>query len=201
MSDIRVGISGWTYPPWRKTFYPVGLPQKRELAHAANLLHTIEINGSFYALQKPASYRKWFAETPDDFMFSVKGGRFITHMKKLRGVETALANFFASGVLALEHKLGPLLWQLPPVLAFEPDRLTAFFELLPRTTVEAARLAARHRPGRRRYRGQMAVPGRGHRGPGVRAPARRRRALRQRILRFRAGRLGRQGAGVGGTGP
>ncbi len=144
MSDIRVGISGWTYPPWRKTFYPVGLPQKRELAHAANLLRTIEINGSFYALQKPASYRKWFTETPDDFMFSVKGGRFITHMKKLRGVETALANFFASGVLALEHKLGPLLWQLPPVLAFEPDRLTAFFELLPRTTVEAARLAEQH---------------------------------------------------------
>jgi len=108
MADVRIGISGWTYAPWRKTFYPEGLPHRRELAHAAGLLHTIEINGSFYALQKPSSYRRWFTDTPDDCMFSVEAPRFITHMKKLKDVETPLANFFASGVLALEQKLGPV---------------------------------------------------------------------------------------------
>ncbi|MGZ4542404.1 MAG: DUF72 domain-containing protein [Mycobacteriaceae bacterium] len=142
--EIRVGISGWTYPPWRKVFYPEGLPHRSELAYASRLLRTVEINGSFYSLQKPTSYQKWCAETPEDFVFSVKGGRFVTHLKKLRDVETPLANFFSSGVLALGHKLGPVLWQLPPSLAFDAERLAAFFELLPRTTVEAARLAERH---------------------------------------------------------
>ena len=144
MADVRIGISGWTYAPWRKTFYPEGLPHRRELAHAAGLLHTIEINGSFYALQKPSSYRRWFTDTPDDFVFSVKAPRFITHMKKLKDVETPLANFFASGVLGLEHKFGPVLWQLPPSLGFNQERLRTFFDLLPRTTAEAARLAERH---------------------------------------------------------
>jgi len=144
MADVRIGISGWTYAPWRKTFYPEGLPHRRELAHAASLLRTIEINGSFYALQKPSSYRRWFTDTPDDFVFSVKAPRFITHMKKLKDVETPLANFFASGVLALEHKFGPVLWQLPPSLGFNQERLRTFFDLLPRTTAEAARLAERH---------------------------------------------------------
>jgi len=144
MADVRIGISGWTYAPWRKTFYPEGLPHRRELAHAAGLLHTIEINGSFYALQKPSSYRRWFTDTPADFMFSVKAPRFITHMKKLKDVETPVANFFASGVLALEQKLGPVLWQLPPSLGFNQERLRTFFDLLPRTTVHAARLAERH---------------------------------------------------------
>src|SRR5690348_15973728 len=114
--DVRVGISGWNYPPWRGVFYPPGLPQRPELEHAANVLGTIEINGSFDALQKPESYADWYRRTPADFLFSVKGGRFVTHMKKLRDVETPLANFFASGVLALGHKLGPFLWQLPPNL-------------------------------------------------------------------------------------
>ena len=112
--DVRVGISGWTYPPWRGEFYPKGLPHRAELNYAASNLSTIEINGSFYSLQRPTSYRTWHDQTPDDFVFSVKGGRFITHMKRLLEPETTLPNFFGSGVLALRDKLGPFLWQLPP---------------------------------------------------------------------------------------
>jgi uncharacterized protein YecE (DUF72 family) len=144
VSLVRVGISGWNYPPWRGVFYPPGLPQRLELEHAASLLSTIEINGSFYALQKPESFQAWRDRTPPDFLFSVKGGRFVTHLKKLRGVETPLANFFASGVLALGPKLGPLLWQLPPNLGYDESRLADFFALLPRTTTAAAALAAGH---------------------------------------------------------
>lgn len=140
----RVGISGWTYPPWRGVFYPRGLRQADELAHAATRLWTIEVNGSFYALQKPDSYRAWAAATPDDFVFSVKGPRFITHMKKLTDVRVPLANFLGSGVLALEHRLGPLLWQLPPTLGFDAERMKTFFGLLPRTTAAAAALAGEH---------------------------------------------------------
>jgi len=139
-----VGISGWRYPPWRGSFYPKGLAQRRELEYAADRLSSIEINGSFYALQRPEHYQRWYAETPDDFIFSVKGGRFITHMKKLRDVDVPLANFLGSGVLALAEKLGPLLWQLPPNLSFDAERLHAFFELLPRTTTQAAALARNH---------------------------------------------------------
>jgi uncharacterized protein YecE (DUF72 family) len=142
--EVRVGISGWTYPPWRGVFYPPGLPHRLELEHAASLLGTIEINGSFYALQRPESYQDWRARTPEDFLFSVKGGRFVTHLKKLRDVETPLANFFASGVLALGPKLGPVLWQLPPNLGFDAGRIADFLALLPRTTAGAAELASRH---------------------------------------------------------
>lgn len=141
---VRVGISGWTYPPWRGVFYPAGLAHRRELEYVATRLDTVEINGSFYGLQRPSSYRAWFAQTPDDFVFAVKGGRFITHMKKLADVDTPLANFFGSGVLALEHKLGPVLWQLPPMLPFDPGRLESFFQRLPRTTAEAGKLAKGH---------------------------------------------------------
>ncbi|HVY29579.1 MAG TPA: DUF72 domain-containing protein [Polyangiaceae bacterium] len=144
MSEVRVGISGWSYAPWRKVFYPVGLRQADELKFASRQFSSIELNGSFYSLQRPESYRSWHRQTPDDFVFAVKGGRFITHMKRLRDVETALANFFASGVLCLERKLGPFLWQLPPQLAFSEDVLRRFFELLPKTTQELARLAKRH---------------------------------------------------------
>jgi uncharacterized protein YecE (DUF72 family) len=144
VARIRIGISGWAYPGWRRHFYPRGLAQRRELEYAASRFGSVEINGSFYSLQRPSSFESWRDQTPDGFVFAVKGGRFITHMKKLSGVETALANFFASGVLALGPKLGPVLWQLPPVLAFEPERLAAFFDLLPRTTSAAARLAAGH---------------------------------------------------------
>jgi uncharacterized protein YecE (DUF72 family) len=141
---IRTGISGWTYPPWRKVFYPPGLAHSRELSYAASKLTSIEINGSFYALQKPTSYQKWYAETPDGFVFSVKGPRFVTHMKKLADVDGPLANFFASGLLALGNKLGPVLWQLPPTLGYDAARLASFFDQLPRTTAEAAALARRH---------------------------------------------------------
>jgi len=141
---IRVGTSGWRYPPWRGEFYPAGLPQRRELAYLAQRFDTAELNGSFYSLQRPERYRAWFEETPADFVFAVKGSRFITHLKQLKGIETALANFYASGVLALGAKLGPFLWQLPPRLAFDPDKLESFFALLPRTTTEAAKLARGH---------------------------------------------------------
>ncbi len=145
MSGVtRVGISGWTYPGWRGDFYPKGLPHRRELEYAAGQLTSIEINGSFYSLQRPSSYAKWRAEVPEDFVFSVKGGRFITHLKKLRDVETPLANFFASGVLNLGPALGPILWQLPATSTYDEQVLRDFLALLPRTTTEAARLALRH---------------------------------------------------------
>ncbi len=144
MARAYVGISGWSYPGWRGGFYPSGLAHARELEHAASKLSSVEINGSFYSLQRPESYACWRDATPEGFVFAVKGSRFITHMKKLRDVDAALANFFASGVLALGPKLGPILWQLPPNLAFDPERLAGFFDRLPRTTVEAARIAKRH---------------------------------------------------------
>jgi uncharacterized protein YecE (DUF72 family) len=141
---VHIGISGWRYPPWRGTFYPKGLPQREELSCAARHLSTIEINGSFYSLQRPEYYAAWAAEVPAEFVFAVKGGRFITHMKRLAGADVALANFFASGLLALGPKLGPILWQLPPTLRFDPGLLSAFLAALPRTTAAAARLAAGH---------------------------------------------------------
>ncbi len=144
MAQIRIGISGWTYPPWRGVFYPKGLPHRRELEYAASQLTTIEINGSFYSLHRPSNYQAWHDQTPDDFVFSVKGPRFITHMKKLRDVETPLANFFANGLLALGGKLGPILWQLPPSLGYDVERMDAFLSRLPRSTAEAAWLARRH---------------------------------------------------------
>jgi uncharacterized protein YecE (DUF72 family) len=141
---VRVGISGWRYRPWRGTFYPTGLPQRAELAYAAERLSTIELNGSFYALQRPEYYAAWAAEVPEDFVFAVKGSRYVTHLTRLSGGEPALANFFASGLLGLGPKLGPLLWQLPATLRFDAGVLAAFLELLPRTTAAAARLAERH---------------------------------------------------------
>ena len=142
--DLRVGISGWTYAPWRGSFFPSGLVQKRELAYAASQVNSIEINGTFYSLQRPASYRAWRDETPDRFLFAVKAPRFITHIRRLKDCRIPLANFFASGVLALGEKLGPLLWQLPPSLPFDPDRLEAFLRLLPADTAGAAVLARAH---------------------------------------------------------
>jgi uncharacterized protein YecE (DUF72 family) len=140
----RVGISGWTYPPWRGVFYPPKLPHRRELEFVGQRLSTVEINGSFYSLQRPSSYRSWYEQTPDGFVFSVKGPRFVTHMKKLRDVETPLANFFANGLLALRDKLGPILWQLPPSLGYDAERMADFFARLPQSTGEAAWLARRH---------------------------------------------------------
>jgi uncharacterized protein YecE (DUF72 family) len=144
VGEIRIGTSGWVYPPWRGVFYPKGLAQKRELEHLSRQVTSVEINGSFYSLQRPSSYLRWAAQTPDDFVFAVKGGRFITHLKRLRDSGDTLANFFASGVLALGPKLGPFLWQLPPTLQFDAGLLTEFFGNLPRTTTAAAELATRH---------------------------------------------------------
>ena len=144
MARTSIGISGWRYGPWRGTFYPEKWPQKRELEYAASKLNSIEINGSFYSLQRPESYQAWYEQTPKDFVFSVKGGRFITHMKKLRDVEVPLANFFASGVLGLREKLGPILWQFPPNMPFDLERFEAFFKLLPRDTEAAAKLGRGH---------------------------------------------------------
>lgn len=142
--ETRIGISGWRYAPWRGRFYPAGLAQRLELDFASRMLPTIEINGSFYSLQRPASYKAWHDATPEDFVFAVKGPRYITHILRLRDARTALANFFASGVFALGAKLGPILWQLPPSFAFEAERLDEFLALLPRDGRAALRLARRH---------------------------------------------------------
>ncbi len=142
--QVRIGISGWRYPPWRGVFYPKGLAQRAELAYAAEHLNTIEINGSFYSLQRPQSYYAWYEQTPAGFVFAAKGSRFVTHMMRLRDVGSVLPNFFASGLLALRDKLGPLLWQLPPNMPFDATVLEAFLAGLPRTSGEAAYLARRH---------------------------------------------------------
>jgi uncharacterized protein YecE (DUF72 family) len=142
--QFRIGISGWRYEPWRGVFYPEGLPQRRELEYASRMVRTIEINGSFYSLQRPEFYTEWHDATPDDFVFAVKGPKYITHMRRLKEVETPLANFFASGVFELKAKFGPILWQFPPMMHFKPDRFERFFELLPRDTEAAAALARQH---------------------------------------------------------
>lgn len=141
---IRIGISGWTYPAWRGVFYPKGLPHKRELAYAAEHFRAVEVNGTFYSLQRPESFARWAEETPDGFVFAVKGSRYITHMRRLKNVETPLANFWASGLLRLGRKLGPVLWQFPPRMKFDAERFESFFELLPRDTDQARALARRH---------------------------------------------------------
>jgi uncharacterized protein YecE (DUF72 family) len=144
MSAVRIGISGWRYPPWRGVFYPEGLPQRNELAYAASLFPSIEINGSFYSLQRPSSYGAWADATPPHFQFSVKAPRFITHIKRLRDVNTALANFFASGVLRLGPKLGPILWQFPPSFTYDEGLMEVFFSSLPHSTDDAVKVARRH---------------------------------------------------------
>jgi len=128
---IRVGIGGWVYPPWRGVFYPPGLTHARELAHASRQVTAIEINGTFYGAQKPASFRRWHDETPEDFIFSVKGPRFATHRSDLATAGPSIDRFFASGVLELRDKLGPVLWQFAPWLRFDETGFAAFLELLP----------------------------------------------------------------------
>lgn len=142
--SIRVGVSGWLYPEWRGSFYPRGLPLAQELSYAAAQFNSIEINGSFYRLQRPEHFERWHDCTPADFMFAVKGSRYMTHMLKLIRIDAALANFLASGLLRLGRKLGPILWQLPPQVRFDAERLRAFLQLLPRDTDEALRIARRH---------------------------------------------------------
>lgn len=144
MAKARIGVSGWSYDSWRGEFYPDDLPKRRQLEHASRRFNSIEINSSFYSLLEPDTYRSWYESTPSDFRFAVKGSRFITHNKKLRDVQTPLANFLASGVLALEEKLGPIVWQVSSSLKFDAERIAGFLELLPHDTEQAAALAKRH---------------------------------------------------------
>jgi uncharacterized protein YecE (DUF72 family) len=154
----RIGTSGWTYPRWRGDFYPKSLPQRLELAYMAERLPTVEVNGTFYSLTRPAACDAWRAAVPADFLFAVKGSRFITHMLKLHNFETALANFFASGLLRLGATLGPILWQLPPQLPFDEDRARAFFAAVPRDLRAAERWARRH-DARTTGRAALRAPG------------------------------------------
>ena len=156
MADIRIGISGWRYEPWRGIFYPEDLAQKRELEYASRAFPTIEINGSFYSLQTPQSYAAWHGDTPQGFVFSVKGPRYITHIRRLKEVEAPLANFFASGVFNLREKLGPFLWQFPPFFRYDEERFERFLALLPHSTGEALALA-RKRESRMQGRARLAI--------------------------------------------
>jgi uncharacterized protein YecE (DUF72 family) len=129
---IRIGIGGWVYPPWRGTFYPAGLRQADELAHASRHVTAIEINGTFYRTQTPASFRKWRDATPDDFVFSLKGPRFLTHRRELASAAPFMERFFDSGFLELGDRLGPIVWQFAPTTEFDPADFAAFLDLLPR---------------------------------------------------------------------
>jgi uncharacterized protein YecE (DUF72 family) len=146
MGKIHIGISGWRYPPWRGVFYPKGLKQDDELAFASRALPSIELNGAFYALQRPASYAAWYEATPPGFVFSHKGNRYITHTLRLRAIDGALANVFASGVFNLREKLGPFLWQFPPSFRYDAALVEHFLRLLPHDTEQALTLARRCEP-------------------------------------------------------
>jgi uncharacterized protein YecE (DUF72 family) len=129
---IRIGVGGWTYEPWRGAFYPDTLPQKRELEYASGKLTSIEINGTFYGSQKPASFAKWRDETPDGFVFSLKAPRYATHRRTLAEAGPTIERFLRSGVLELKDKLGPINWQLMPTTKFAPADFEAFLKLLPK---------------------------------------------------------------------
>lgn len=144
MGAIYIGIAGWRYEPWRGVFYPEDLPHNRELEFASHNLPSIELNGSFYALQKPASYAEWYAQTPPGFVFSVKGNRFITHVKRLKEIDGPVANVLASGVFKLREKLGPFLWQFPPNFKFDPEPMEHFLSILPHNTEAGLALARQH---------------------------------------------------------
>lgn len=130
---IRAGIGGWTYQPWEGTFYPDDLPKKRQLEYASRRLSTIEVNGTYYGTQKPATFAKWASETPDGFVFSLKGNRFVTNRKVLSEAEDSLARFLGSGITELGDRLGPLLWQFAPTKKFDPEDFEGFLKLLPQT--------------------------------------------------------------------
>jgi uncharacterized protein YecE (DUF72 family) len=141
---IRVGISGWTYAPWRGVFYPKALKRGEELSYAASHVRAIEINGTFYGMQRPEAFESWANQVPADFMFAVKAPRFITHILRLRDPQVPLANFIASGLLRLGVHLGPILWQFPANFRFDPKRIEPFLRLLPRDTGAAADLGRKH---------------------------------------------------------
>jgi len=131
MTRIRVGIGGWNYEPWRETFYPHQLPARRELEHASRQVTAIEVNGTYYSTLSAKSFERWFAETPDDFVFSLKANRFATNRRVLAGAGESIARFIGSGLARLEHKLGPLLWQFAPTKKFDAEDVEAFLKLLP----------------------------------------------------------------------
>ena len=158
MAKIRTGISGWRYEGWRGVFYPKGLTQNRELEFASREMPTIEINGTHYSLQRPECFSAWYDDTPEDFVFAIKGSRFITHMKRLNDIERPLANFFAQGIFNLKEKIGPFLWQFPPNFPFRPEKLEPFLELLPRD-MESALALARRRDYRMQGRARLAIDG------------------------------------------
>lgn len=161
--DYRVGISGWKYPSWRGRFYPKGLAQTRELEYASRHFRSIEVNGSFYSLLTQESYRRWYGETPEDFVFAVKGNQYVTHVLRLQDPVPPLSVFFSSGVLALKEKLGPVLWQFPPSLRYDRECVENFLIALPRTFEAAAKLA--------RKRGVVAMRGRIRHAIEVRHPS------------------------------
>ena len=140
-ATVRVGVGGWTFDAWRDDFFPAGLPQKRELEYASRQLSAIEVNGTFYRLQKPATFAKWRDETPDDFIFSLKAPRFVTQRSVLAEAGEAIERFVGSGIAELAGKLGPIVWQLPPTHRFEPTDLESFLQLLPK---QHAGLPLRH---------------------------------------------------------
>lgn len=160
MSEIRIGISGWRYVPWRGDFYPEKLTQKNELKFASRAVNSIEINGSFYSLQSPDLYSRWGGDTPDNFVFSIKGPRFITHVRRLNEVETPVANFFASGIFQLKQKLGPILWQFPPSFKFDAEKFEHFLSLLPHT-LKQAKACAKQCDERMKKPGYLDMPSTG----------------------------------------
>ncbi|MCC8403097.1 DUF72 domain-containing protein [Paraburkholderia sp. MMS20-SJTN17] len=144
--NVLIGISGWRYQGWRGNFYPADLKHAAELQYASALFDTIEINGTHYSLQSLDSWRGWHAQTPDGFVFGIKGARYLTHMLRFRdaSARVGIANFFAQGLLGLNEKLGPILWQFPPSFRFEPTAMERFLKLLPRDTADALALAKQH---------------------------------------------------------
>ncbi|MCC8396151.1 DUF72 domain-containing protein [Paraburkholderia sp. MMS20-SJTR3] len=144
--DVRIGISGWRYAGWRDNFYPKDLKHADELQYASTRLQTIEINGTHYSLQSLDSWQRWCAQTPAGFVFGVKGARYLTHLLRFRddSARAGIANFFAQGLLALDDKLGPILWQFPPSFRFDPDRMERFLNVLPPDTAAALSLAEQH---------------------------------------------------------
>ena len=184
-AKIRIGVGGWTYEPWRGAFYPKGLPHSRELEYAGAKLTSIEINGTYYGSQKPESFAKWRDETPDDFVFSVKGPRFATNRRVLAEAGELIERFFKSGVTELKSKLGPINWQFATTKRFDPDDFAAFLKLLP-SSVDG--LAIRHavevrnesfrNAGLRRARASAQRRGRDRRRLRVPANRRRDRAIR-----------------------
>jgi len=165
---VRTGTSGWTYPHWRGRFYPRDVPVRSWLAYLATRLPAVEINGTFYSMGRPGTFERWRSEVPRDFLFALKGSRYLTHMLKLRRPEAPLANFFAQGILLLGEQLGPILWQLPGHFGFDAERARAFFAALPRDVRAAEKLARKHD---RRLSGRAAT----------RAPDGRERAIRHAL--------------------